>query len=441
MKENTGKKIPSLSKMYPDIITPMRFVINPKKLFNSAYKIKSDIFTFNMVKEPWIFFTGAESISYFSRLTSAEVDPFEFRLRMVPLNLPFVSMPDKIAEVSRATNDVVKTFFDRIGQEKFSEVLVKETTKYLHEHLHAEGTIPNFHRFIVDVFTHVLSVTFLGQSVKKVMPENIGELYADVEETVAILPLLFTFLPEQNSKQKRSKEEISKYLLKLIAARREEKDKEFPTVLDGYMGLQELYHLDDGNVAALFNAFIWAAIHYSSVHACWLGIEILSMPNLLEELLSEQAPLQNFDHADIKKMHLLHGAVKESIRINSIFAIPRRALKDLEYQGYKIPKGSVLSISPYLEHHNEANYKNPTTFDPYRWGRWDEDTITTTFLPGGMGYFGCLGMTFTLHFITVFWGVFLREYHLELVKKAPKMKSHLLLLPPHKPVEIRYKKR
>ncbi len=441
MKENPGKKIPSLSKIYPDIITPIRFILNPKKLFNSAYKIKSDIFTFNMFKEPWIFFTGAEAISYFSRLNSEEVNPFEFRLRMPPLSLPNVSLPNKIAEVSRATNDVIKTYFDQVGPEKFSEILVDRITKYLHDNLRTEGTIPNFHHFIVDAFTQVLTLTFLGDSVKKVMPENIGELYANVEDTVAILPLLFTFLPELNSKQKKSKEEISNYLLKLIAARREEKNKEFHSVLDGYMELQELYDLDDGNVAALFNAFTWAAIHYSSVHAVWLGIEILTMPNLLEELLIEQAPLQELDHTQVKKMHLLHGAVKESIRINSIFAIPRRALKDLNYNGYKIPKGSVLSISPYLEHHNEEIYKNPTTFDPYRWGRWDEDTTTTTFLPGGMGYFGCLGMTFTLHFITIFWAIFLREYQLELVNKAPKLKSSLLLLPPQKPVAIRYKKK
>lgn len=437
----TMQNIPQLSKIKPDIITPIRFILNPKMLFNKAMRLKSEIFSFYMGNEPWIFLTGPEAIRYYSRLNLDDVDVFEFRQRMVPLNLPGADMPAKLPEVSRATNSIIKDFFEQTGEEQFSEIIARETKKYLDEHLQSSGVIKNFHDFIIKTFTHVLTITFLGTPALECMPENLGEISADIDGTVKILPLIFPFLPSHTKKQKQSKVALVKYLLNLIDFYRNKEPAKIKTVLDGYIAFKDEHHLNDGNIAWLFNAFQWAAIHYDSIHAFWVGIEILKHPTLLADLLSEQAPLTILDHHNIKNMHLLHGTVKESIRLNSIFAIPRRVKRDLFYKNYKIPQGTVLSISPYLEHRNPLVYKNPETLDPYRWGHWGDDSPSTTFVPGGVGYFGCLGMVFTIHFITVFWAVLLRNYQLDFIKKPPKAKSKMILMPPKNPVPIRYRRR
>ena len=39
---------------------------------------------------------------------------------------------------------------------------------------------------------------------------------------------------------------------------------------------------------------------------------------------------------------------------------------DFELSGYKIPKGTMLSVEFYANHHNPDNWDDPETFDPSR---------------------------------------------------------------------------
>lgn len=52
---------------------------------------------------------------------------------------------------------------------------------------------------------------------------------------------------------------------------------------------------------------------------------------------------------------------------NIINAVWRKALKDVEIDGYLIPKGWCVVASFTSVHMNEDTYKNPYQFDPWRW--------------------------------------------------------------------------
>jgi len=435
----TEAAIPMLRNYRPDLISPILFLFDPEKLFNHAMTLNSDIFCFNMAIEPWIFLKGKEGIAYFSHLTMEDVDVFQFRERMAPLKLPGADMPHELPKISRATNQVIKDWFQMVGQDKFSDILSKQTEEYLQSNLDTKGTIDNFHRFIVKAFTNILGNAFLGKEVFNTLPHDLGDVYADIDESVAILPLIFPMMTISSNKTKKAKAKLVRSLLNLIQQRKQTKSAtQFDSVLDGYINFQAEFNIDDGNIAWLYNAFLWAALHYCGVHAFWAGIEILTQPGLLGDLQSEQAPIENLSHDNIKKMSLLHGAIKEGIRLNSVFALPRRVVRDLKYKNYRIPKGTVLAISPFIEHHNPIVYPNPSSFNPYRWGEWGSDATSSSFIPGGIGYFGCVGMVFTIHFLTIFWAVLIRNYKFEFIKKPPVVKDSLLLLPPSSPVQLNY---
>jgi cytochrome P450 len=45
----------------------------------------------------------------------------------------------------------------------------------------------------------------------------------------------------------------------------------------------------------------------------------------------------------------------------------RRALEEYEVGGYKIPRGALVILSPYVMHRDPRFYPEPERFDPERW--------------------------------------------------------------------------
>lgn len=439
------KKIPLLHSHWPlvDLVTPIRFLFTPENLFNQAKKLNPEIFSFRMAAEPWIFLTGKEGLHYFAHLTINEVDPFEYRKRMYTLNLPGISLPNDLPNATLATNAILKKYFEKMNEAELVQIFTQEATDYINHHLKENGTIDNLVHFIIKLSTQVFGVIFFGKALFETLPKDLGDIYATIDSTLTIPPLIFPFLPKKNRKIERpAKEKLVTYLRKLI---REEKQNSTldltPNLISGYINLESILGLSEDNIIWLFNAMLWAAIHYSGVHGIWTAIEILTRPKLLADLEGEQSKFNNLNFESIKKMWLLEGTIRESIRLNSLFALPRRVLKDIYFKDYKIAKGTIISISPFLEHQNADVYINPDKFDPFRWDEWADQTMYESFMPGGIGYFGCKGMPIALQFLTTLWAIMLRNYEFELVSRPPIMRKQQVLLAPSMPVALRYRKR
>lgn len=436
-------KIPLLhySGPFPDLISPIQFLYHPEALFDTARKLNSEIFCFRLIREPWIFLTGNEGLQFYSKLTIDEVDPFEFRKKMFTIQLP-VKMPTDLANATLATNRILREFFEKIKEDEFTEIFVHEANRYINSNLTEEGTIDNFFKFMIELSTQTIGISFLGRELFDKLPKDLGNVYNDIDELLTIGALLFPFFPRKNRKMEAQlKKKVAVYLSNLITEREKNATiSSHSNLLDGYINLQSQLGLSQDNIIWLFNAMLWSAIHYSSVHGIWTGIEILKRQNLLTDLLEEQAQFKDLNFEAVKKMYILQGTIREGIRLNSIFALPRRVLKDLNFKGYRIPKGAIISISPFYEHHNPEVYVNPNTFDPFRWDEWADAALYDSFIPGGIGTFSCKGMPFAIHYLTVFWAILLRTYQLELVNAPPVMNKQLVLIAPPTHVPMRYKK-
>ncbi len=212
-------------------------------------------------------------------------------------------------------------------------------------------------------------------------------------------------------------------------------------IFQGYLELQKEYEISDKNLIWLFNAFLWASIHYTSVHGMWIGTEIYSHPELFKKLMTEVSKDKTAATDSLSDGDYLEGLIRESIRLHSVFALPRRVKHDLVYKDYLIPKGTILAISPFVEHHGVENFPHPHKIDPARWDNWSDNNVKEKFLPGGLGYFGCIGMNLAIQFLTCTWQVLLKNYDLEIVGEIPRLKERLILLPPKKPIRVKYSKR
>ena len=99
---------------------------------------------------------------------------------------------------------------------------------------------------------------------------------------------------------------------------------------------------------------------------------------------------------DLGRLELTDMVFKESLRMRPpVAAMPRRALKDFEFDGYHIPAGTRVSLDIHFTHYSTKYWDNPYSFDPYRFSAEAEKEHTDyAWMPFGGGAHKCLGMRF-----------------------------------------------
>jgi cytochrome P450 len=96
--------------------------------------------------------------------------------------------------------------------------------------------------------------------------------------------------------------------------------------------------------------------------------------------------------------------------------IPRIALRDFEFKGYRVPAGSMVVISPLHTHGLNEWWDNPETFDPERFneGRAEDQRHTHSYIPFGGGQHMCLGLRFAETQVRIVLHHILRRYRFTL---------------------------
>ncbi|CAI9754601.1 unnamed protein product [Fraxinus pennsylvanica] len=153
--------------------------------------------------------------------------------------------------------------------------------------------------------------------------------------------------------------------------------------------LRDIEVLD--NIAGL----IIAGFESISLAITWGFYYLAKYPEVLKKLREEHLPISKklngdfITYDDVSSCKYTNKVVEEIIRLANISAcIFRIASKDIDYKGYKIPKGwKVISWIRYL-HTNPENFDDPMCFNP---DRWNEPPKMGTYLVFGGGPRICAG--------------------------------------------------
>ena len=99
---------------------------------------------------------------------------------------------------------------------------------------------------------------------------------------------------------------------------------------------------------------------------------------------------------DLKSMPYLDLVVKESMRIlPAVWTFMRAPREDEVVGGYRIPKGEVLLISPFVTHHDARFFEDPDTFRPERFVRAEAEKLPNgAYIPFAVGQRMCIGKSF-----------------------------------------------
>ena len=103
-------------------------------------------------------------------------------------------------------------------------------------------------------------------------------------------------------------------------------------------------------------------------------------------------------YADLAQLPYCLQVFKEALRIYPpAYAISRRALREVEIDGYLVPKNRIILIAPYTMHRREEFFPQPEKFDPDRFVPEREKQLPRhAFMPFGAGPRICIGNHFSM---------------------------------------------
>lgn len=103
---------------------------------------------------------------------------------------------------------------------------------------------------------------------------------------------------------------------------------------------------------------------------------------------------------DLGKLKYVTQCLKESLRIYPpVPFIERQLTKDTEFNGYTIPKDTIVGANIYATHHNAVSWQQSTEFRPERFAPENMQDVDSSyaFVPFSAGPRNCIGQQFALH--------------------------------------------
>ncbi|XP_012839291.1 PREDICTED: ent-kaurenoic acid oxidase 2-like [Erythranthe guttata] len=298
----------------------------------------------------------------------------------------------------------------------------------------------------VTVFNEAKKVTFenIGKYFASFEPgpvlDTLDELFKGLLDGFRAYPLNFPGTTMHRALQCREK---------AMAIFREEleKRKKFGVGKDKFDLMEGLMEVKDeegkqlSDIEVLDNivSLIVAGYVSTSLAIMWAFYYLAKFPHVLDKLREEHMPIakkRNGDlitYEDIASCKYTSRVVEEIIRLANIAAFFfRTANKDVEYKGYKIPKGwKVICWVRYL-HTNPDNFEDPMCFNP---DRWNEAAKPGSYLVFGGGSRICAGNMLARLQVSVFLHHLAVGYRWELVNRDAGM-TYLSHPKPNDGVEI-----
>ena len=117
---------------------------------------------------------------------------------------------------------------------------------------------------------------------------------------------------------------------------------------------------------------------------------------------------------DLGRLELTEMAFKEALRmIPPVPSTPRRALREFEFGGYRIPAGAPVGINAQFVHRMEEYWPDPARFDPMRFTpEAVKGRHKYAWIPFGGGAHMCLGLHFAYMQVKVLMAQLLTRYEI-----------------------------
>jgi cytochrome P450 len=147
--------------------------------------------------------------------------------------------------------------------------------------------------------------------------------------------------------------------------------------------------------------------------------------------------------AHVERLTFTRRVLEESLRLYPpAWGFSRRALGDDDIGGYRIPKGSLVFVIPFVVHRRPKLWPEPDRFDPGRFTPEHESTRPRfAYIPFGGGPRGCIGNQFAMLEAQLIVATIAQQYRIELVPNQDIRPEPLITLRPAPAIRAVLRKR
>jgi cytochrome P450 len=121
--------------------------------------------------------------------------------------------------------------------------------------------------------------------------------------------------------------------------------------------------------------------------------------------------------ADVPQLHYIEAVVKESLRLYppAIGVFLRQPTTDVTIGGYRVPRGSLVSLSSYVTQRDSRWFERADQFEPERFLSPQCDELPTyAYFPFGAGPRVCIGQSFAMTEMVLVVATILRRLNVQL---------------------------
>ncbi|KAK2978484.1 hypothetical protein RJ640_003238 [Escallonia rubra] len=351
------------------------------------------------------------------------------------------SIMEKQGEAHRFLRGVIATSLSGVGLVAILPKMCRSIQIHLDKCWHGQEKIYLYRVTKILTFTIVFEC-LLGIGV-------VGGVLGKFERVLeGVFALPFEFPGSKFSRAKRARKAIEKMLIDVVRMKREEMEGGLDVGEEEGMLLSRLVaglirgEISEKEVVDNVVLLVFAA-HDTTSFAIAMTFRMLAHhPHCYSSLLQEHAdimrnkrPGENLTVEDTKNMKYTWQVAQESMRLfPPIFGSFRKAIADIEYEGFTIPKGWKVLWTAYGTHYSEEYFREPTTFDPKR---FEEPVQPYSFIPFGGGPRLCAGNQLAKLNILLFVHYVVTRYNWSLLHPDEPITTDPLPLPSHgMPIKI-----
>ncbi|KAG8364772.1 hypothetical protein BUALT_Bualt18G0033500 [Buddleja alternifolia] len=331
------------------------------------------------------------------------------------------SIMEKQGGAHRCLRGIIATSLNSAGLEGLVPKICKTIEIHLENYWSGGDKIISFYSLTkVLTFTIVLEC-FFGIEVKSEMFET----FERVLEGVFAVPV--NFPGSKFSRAKSARKEIENMLVDIIRTKRKEieenekeKEGEEGTLLSRLIAALIRGEISEVEVVDNVVLLVFAA-HDTTSFAISMTFKMLAHhPDCYSTLLKEHNEImsskrreETLTFEDMKKLTYTWQVTRESMRIfPPIFGSFRKAIKDIEYDGYTIPKGWKVLWTSYGTHYSGEYFEDPLNFNP---SRFEETIQPYSYVAFGGGPRVCAGYQLAKLNILIFVHYVVTKYDWSLV--------------------------
>ena len=269
-----------------------------------------------------------------------------------------------------------------------------------------EGELRDFRAEMLGLALEVVASTLFDIDIGKGDANTIREAMVDISEILVtdadkMIPRPSWWPTAQNRRKRAAIAAVERIIRREIEERRAERSDRGDLFSHMVFAEDETGGMSDKQLRDEAMTLIFAG-HETTAHALtWTWYLLAKNPDKSRKLRDELWEVlgeRPIEVEDLPNLPYLENVVKESLRLEpSVWAYAREAQRDLVLAGYRIKKGTTITVSHLAMAHNESYYDRPLEFIPERWTRdFERNLPKGAYTPFAAGPRVCLGKHFAL---------------------------------------------